>query len=426
MPVLDHGSHDGEWVIVMPLATTSLARHLRENGPLATDETIRILQDVATALADLVPVAVHRDIKPENILKLRESWYLTDFGIARMADEATGTMTWKGSATRPYAAPETFMFEHATSKTDMYSLGVVAYELLEGRLPFPGPDFREGHMHEAPPPMKTPSPHLRAAVTDALNKEPATRPTPQQFLERLARAAQGASGGGASALAAVDAAAAEREAKEQAEAARAARVAQTRQSRASVAARALSELSEQFIAYLEAASPRVRITRDEGNRMLFVARLERGQLGLQAPKEVSTWKGPFDVVSHASIAVRTDDPKMGYEGRSHSLWYCDAHYEDEYAWFETAFMEFPMGGGFASTTPYALEPAAASVALSNVVGTTMLAWPFEEIDHVAPDEFFDVWTTRFAQAAQGILPRPMTMPERRGEQSFRPHRRSTR
>ena len=428
MPVLDSGRHEGEWVIVMPRAKTSLARHLEDNGPLSVEESIRILQDVATALADLVDVAVHRDIKPENILKLGESWYLTDFGIARMADEATGTMTWKGYLSERYAAPETFLFEHATSKTDMYSLGVVAFEMLEGRLPFPGPDFHQGHRHEAPPAMKTPSPHLRAAVNDALNKDPGTRPTPQQFLARLARAAQGATGGGASALAAVDAEVAEREAKEQAEAAKAAKVAQTKQSRANAAAKALSELSEQFIEYLEAASPRVKINRDEGNKMLFVARLEHGTLGLQAATESRPWNGPFDVVSHSSIVVRTAQRQMmGYEGRSHSLWYCDAHYEGEYAWFETAFMDSPLtGGGIGSFTPQALEPDAAGVALSNVIGTIQLAWPFEEIDHIAPDDFLDTWATRFAQAAAGNLPRPMTMPEKHGEKSFRPRRPQTR
>lgn len=427
MPVLDSGRHEGEWVIVMPRAKTSLARHLEDNGPLSVEESIRILQDVATALADLVDVAVHRDIKPENILKLGESWYLTDFGIARMADEATGTMTWKGYLSERYAAPETFLFEHATPKTDMYSLGVVAFEMLEGRLPFPGPDFHQGHRHEAPPAMKTLSPHLRAAVNDALNKDPGTRPTPQQFLARLARAAQGAIGGGANALAAVDAKVAEREAKEQAEAAKAAHVAQTKQSRANIAAKALGELSEQFIEYLEAASPRVRINRDEGNTMLFVARLEHGSLGLQAATESRPWTGPFDVVSHASIVVRTDQPQQAYEGRSHSLWYCDAHHEGEYAWFETAFMDLPLaGGGMGSFAPQALEPAAAEDALNNVFGITQLAWPFEEIDHVAPDEFLDSWVTRFARAAAGNLPRPMTMPEKHGENSYRPRRPQTR
>ena len=84
---------------------------------------------------------VHRDLKPENVLFLDGHWCVADFGISRYAEASTAPDTRKYALTPAYAAPERWRNEHATSATDVYSLGVIAFELLTGARPFPGPDL---------------------------------------------------------------------------------------------------------------------------------------------------------------------------------------------------------------------------------------------------------------------------------------------
>jgi len=116
IPVLDSGEHDDQLVIIMPKASKSLRQHLMAApGPLQLIEAIRILQDISTALVELDGKIVHRDLKPENVLLLADSWCLTDFGISRYAGATTAVDTRKFSFTQPYAAPEQWRWEQATS-----------------------------------------------------------------------------------------------------------------------------------------------------------------------------------------------------------------------------------------------------------------------------------------------------------------------
>lgn len=140
VPVIDHGETDAAWVLVMPRAERSVREHLIEAaGALEMVDALAVLSDVAAALADLEGRVVHRDLKPENILLLEGHWRLADFGISRYAEATTAPDTRKFSMTPPYAAPEQWRWERATSATDVYALGVLAYELLTGSRPFLGP-----------------------------------------------------------------------------------------------------------------------------------------------------------------------------------------------------------------------------------------------------------------------------------------------
>ena len=99
----------------------------------------------------------------------------------------------------PYAAPERWREERATTATDVYSLGVIAYELLFGSLPFAGPaphDFREQHLHSAPPFLGNVSAPLGALIEECLFKAPEARPTPANVLARLAGIKELAPSGG--------------------------------------------------------------------------------------------------------------------------------------------------------------------------------------------------------------------------------------
>lgn len=188
VPVIDDGEEDDKWVLVMPRADKSLKQHLEDRGgPLDPMEAVAVMTDVAIALQALKGVVVHRDLKPANILLLNGVWSLTDFGLARYADEATGTETWKFGKTRQYAAPEQWRGEHATEAADVYAFGITAYEMLAGHRPFAGPDFRDQHVNQLPPPLTVGSTLLRVLVEECLNKPPTSRPSPTQILRRLAK-----------------------------------------------------------------------------------------------------------------------------------------------------------------------------------------------------------------------------------------------
>ncbi len=190
VPVIDHGETDAAWVLVMPRAERSLREHLIEAaGALEMVDALAVLSDVAAALADLEGRVVHRDLKPENILLLEGHWRLADFGISRYAEATTAPDTRKFSMTPPYAAPEQWRWERATSTTDVYALGVVAYELLTGSRPFLGPgpdDFREQHLHDVPPRVQGVPVTLAALVEECLYKPAEARPTAAELERRLA------------------------------------------------------------------------------------------------------------------------------------------------------------------------------------------------------------------------------------------------
>jgi serine/threonine protein kinase len=138
----------------MPRADKSLREHLdKSGGVLNLSDAIEVLQDICDALVDLDGEVVHRDLKPENILRLNGQWCLADFGISRYAEATTAPDTQKFAFSPPYAAPERWRSERATAATDVYAVGVMAYEMLAGNRPFPGPTtelFRDQHLHHDP------------------------------------------------------------------------------------------------------------------------------------------------------------------------------------------------------------------------------------------------------------------------------------
>jgi serine/threonine protein kinase len=102
----------------------SLRNHLKEHGSLPPEETVVVLIDVASALADLKGRMIHRVIKPENVLLLNGKWCLSDFGMARYVEASTAPDTHKWAWTLPYTPPERWRGERATAASDIYSLGV--------------------------------------------------------------------------------------------------------------------------------------------------------------------------------------------------------------------------------------------------------------------------------------------------------------
>jgi serine/threonine protein kinase len=142
VPIHDVGERDGVAYLVMALVSGgNLATLMAREGRLSSNETRRLLREIADAL-DFAHQrgVIHRDIKPDNILLDGDSGraMVSDFGIAR-AMEAGGRLTATGAAvgTPTYMSPEQAVGERQLDgRCDIYALGVVAYQMLAGRVPF--------------------------------------------------------------------------------------------------------------------------------------------------------------------------------------------------------------------------------------------------------------------------------------------------
>jgi eukaryotic-like serine/threonine-protein kinase len=151
--------------------------------------------------------------------------------------------------------------------------------------------------------------------------------------------------------------------------------------------------------------------------MGFVAKLREARIGISNPTPAD-WDGPFTVIASAPIAVNMGRQMAGYGGRSHSLWFCDAQEAGRFAWYETAFMDV-LSRHAQPVAPYALEPREAAGAVSPVMTTAQVAWPFEELHRADPTEFVDRWINWFALAADRQLAYPPQMPEKPARGSWR-------
>lgn len=201
VPVYDYVERDGLCLLVFEhLGGGTLGARLR-SGPLDAGSVAAIGLALAGALDHAHGRGVlHRDIKPDNILFAADGTpKLSDFGIAKILEAESG-LTAAGSVvgTPAYMAPEQALGAKLSPATDLYSTGVVLYEALTGRLPFPPTDSATGqllqHAHDAPLAIEqvAPSvpPAIAAVVMRCLAKDPADRwPTAAAFAADLAAAA---------------------------------------------------------------------------------------------------------------------------------------------------------------------------------------------------------------------------------------------
>jgi len=120
----------------------------------ASDLSIMISQ-LVDGMEAINKLIVHRDLKPENILIADGTLKISDFGLSKIAGDATRTQTFKGEGTWPYMAPETWIEKKNTMQIDIYSLGVIFFEIATGRYPYNvessnWEDWRNAHMYDQP------------------------------------------------------------------------------------------------------------------------------------------------------------------------------------------------------------------------------------------------------------------------------------
>jgi len=189
---------EGAWLVMELVDGEPLSTLLHREGPLPPDRVLDLVAQTARALAvGHAGSVVHRHLKPGNLLVCRDGGLrVTGFGIGSATDTAPPTRTGEVVGTASYLSPEQAGGRPAGPASDLYALGVVAFECLSGTVPFPGPDqlaVARAHLQDAPPalPAGVPAP-VSGLVARLLAKDPAARPSSAGALADEATAMRGA------------------------------------------------------------------------------------------------------------------------------------------------------------------------------------------------------------------------------------------
>lgn len=201
--VFDSGEADGDLYTVLELvAGETLELVMERERAMTLERALPIFDQILAALEVChASDVVHRDLKPSNVMVAGERVVLIDFGLARIGGSATVaklTETGAVQGTPHYMAPEQCRGEEVGPPADVYSAGILFYELLSGAQPFRGADaatFMAQHLFVQPVPLGEAAPHVSpggaAAVHAALAKQAEDRPTARELRDALAAAATG-------------------------------------------------------------------------------------------------------------------------------------------------------------------------------------------------------------------------------------------
>ncbi len=205
--VIDFGVTDNgvAYLVMELLEGKTLAESLKELGTFSPGRCLEILSPICAVLEEAhASGVVHRDIKPANIflhlVRGEEIVKVLDFGIAKLVGSASdehATMTMEGSllGTPAYMAPERVSNQPYDGRADVYSVGVMLYQMLVGHPPFKAQDpvaLAVQQMNATPPPPRDVNPDIppavEAVVLEALTKDPLLRPTASLLVQRFAAA----------------------------------------------------------------------------------------------------------------------------------------------------------------------------------------------------------------------------------------------
>jgi len=199
--VIEVGEQEGSYYLVMEyLAGQTLAKLLEEGKPLPLTRAVELLHPLADALDHAHSKGIiHRDVKPGNVILADDGKrpVLTDFGLVKSKLEEGMTTTGVVLGTPEYMSPEQIQGKELGPAADQYALGVIAYQMLTGRVPFKGTtpfEVQNGHVSQPPPDPRSLNPGLSADAAKillrALEKDPAKRsPKCLDFVGELERIA---------------------------------------------------------------------------------------------------------------------------------------------------------------------------------------------------------------------------------------------
>jgi serine/threonine-protein kinase len=201
--VIDGGEENGQFYLVMEyLPGGSLVQILRDNKQLSISKLIELLRPVADALDYAHSRRVfHRDLKPANILFGEDGHpVLTDFAVAKPAPRSNGNGNGKSSmaivGTPEYLAPEQILTKDANPQTDIYALGVIAFQMLAGRPPFTGSveGTYRSHLEQPPPDIRIYNAAIPKELADLLARAMAKEPhrrfgTAREFIDTVEQVA---------------------------------------------------------------------------------------------------------------------------------------------------------------------------------------------------------------------------------------------
>lgn len=196
--IYDVGEEAGSHYIVMEYVPgDTLKTRIQQEGHLSVEESLQIAKEIASALEQAHRNnLVHCDIKPHNILMMPDGHIkVADFGIARAVTSSTMTYSGNVIGSVHYFSPEQAKGSMITPKSDIYSLGVVMYEMLTGRLPFTGETsvgIAIKHLQEEAPSIRQADPSIppvvEAIVARTMAKEPAERPSGTELIRDIEQA----------------------------------------------------------------------------------------------------------------------------------------------------------------------------------------------------------------------------------------------
>jgi eukaryotic-like serine/threonine-protein kinase len=150
----------------------NLIKRIKKDIPY--DTCIKMFLDLLEGLKVLHTKVIHRDLKPGNILvNSDDTLLITDFGLAKFVGERTKTKSFKGAGTIPYKSPECWLMQDNQIQMDIYSLGIIFYQILTGELPFNGQteqEWQDFHIYEQLPNIDNKRPGVPAKVKQIISK----------------------------------------------------------------------------------------------------------------------------------------------------------------------------------------------------------------------------------------------------------------
>ena len=401
IPILDVGRCNGTAYVVMPKADKSLHDVIAAGG-ISEPDAVQIVDEVAMGLIELKDY-VHRDLKPKNILSLNGLWKLADFGISRVADAMTAPQTLKGWMTFQYSAPELWNHERATHASDVYALGCLLCELIEGNPPFKGPDEADfKHQHETVvPPTITASPNLQRLYWKCLSKSPELRPTVDAVRSMLERVRTASTGSVSEKLAKANAAVAAAEASAQAAKVVIETTAAWRKKLFIEGLEELNRIMKRLFESIQADADgaEIHMQNEAGTLTLGKARIDY-VVWAKRPDPPQVLHG-WDVLANGIISVNA--PTKGALGEG--IYFARSAPSEPFRWYTASFIYGSNSSSFHEGQPaYPAGKGMEGDALAAFLGTPnrlkMVAQP-EAIDGAAEDEFVNKWKAIFADAAVG-------------------------